>query len=114
MNRRYPHRIRITRSAGGGGRDPATGAWVTGGEQTVYDGAADVQDSPEVLSRDVGGAPLLMADARTFLPASRQRLAEVVQNIRDGDHFEWVTPIQRDGEVVQVRLLDGSFGVRFL
>jgi hypothetical protein len=37
-----------------------------------------------------------------------------VADIHDGDRLEWLDPAGRDGEVVQVRLMDASFGVRFL
>lgn len=110
---RYPHRLRITRPASGGGvQDPETGVFVPSGvASTIYDATADVQDAGESLPRTATGQAVKDADATAFLANEAAGLA-----IEPGDVATVFYPNSdrtAEGEVKFVRELDGAVLIRY-
>lgn len=102
----YPHQVTITTPAGGGSTDQSTGRYVPGGSATVvYDGRADVQDTPVALDFDAQGLPTLHAAAKIFFATLPSIEAiDVRQTGRvTGGHYGTEG---RDFRVVGVRMLD--------
>lgn len=109
----FPHRIRITRSVPH--PDPETddyGQPLPGFEPTelvLYDGAADVQDKPALLIRDLAGDPTIDADTAVFLPTVGAVVTDPFRLVENGDVVE--TPIG-DGTVQGRRHLDRQLFIR--
>ena len=81
------------------------------GRVVIYEGVADVQDKPEVLTRDKTGQPLLTADGQIFL---RDEAKIGLIKVRDIVEVTWSDGRTSDGEVMQVQRLDGSVYIRRL
>lgn len=110
--KRFRHRVVVAIPAGGH-RDPS-GRWIVDPETVLYDGPADVQDAPVVLSRDVAGVPTLTADGTIVIPCQRGEeeivMAEWKPGLRATDYFD---DVQRDAEILRVTHSSATADVRF-
>lgn len=85
----FPDTLLLTRPTAGT-QNAETGAWTPGTPTTLYSGACDAQDMPQITERDEAGAATQVADLKIFLPWDA-----------------WITTA-RAGDVVQVTYADGA------
>lgn len=104
MTSRYPHWLIITR-AGAGGSSDVDGIYTPAAPEPVYDGPADVQDSGGVMSRDRGGVPVEVSDAKAYL-AVPEAISTVHENDRVEIYWQDKLATTSDAVVAQVRRED--------
>lgn len=113
----WPHQVKITRAgAVGSGHQDADGVWVPDDPAAdqgtvIYDDLGDLQDIAVVLTNEVDGRPILVADGQIFL-FDEAKLKDVVTD-------DLVTVTREDlsvsqGRVTKVMRLDGSLYIQNL
>jgi hypothetical protein len=112
---RYPHTITVTRApAGVPAGNMVNGAWIANplvNPTIVYAGAADCQDAPKSLRRDLDGVATISADAIVFLPRGVSAARFLVE-----DHcvVTWEDGTTDDARVMESRRLDDRLALEWL